>query len=188
MVLPRHNKRVTDLLGFGCGDTTPDRVVGYSERNGKLTEAAGPTIDGVATNGYVMNIKMTITKADGETATSNQEMTSYYSGMPEPFESCPGVHIPMPTSSGSPGENAAAMAQMRAAMSALTTKNGDSRFKITPSGPPIPSGKLALWQMMRMKGADQNSGGFGLVTERGNVHPLSDSDPAFSVPAGFSQV
>ena len=50
VVLPRHNKRVTDLLGFGCGDTTPDRVVGYSERNGKLTEAAGPTIDGVATD------------------------------------------------------------------------------------------------------------------------------------------
>ena len=50
VVLPRHNKRVTDLLGYGCGDTTPDRIVGYTQRNGKLTEAAGPTIGGVATD------------------------------------------------------------------------------------------------------------------------------------------
>jgi len=50
VVLPQHNKHVTDLLGFGCGDTTPDRIVGYTTHNGKLTEAAGPTINGEATD------------------------------------------------------------------------------------------------------------------------------------------
>jgi len=50
VVLPRHNKRVIDLMGYGCGDTTPDNVVGYTTHNGKLSEAAGPTIDGQATD------------------------------------------------------------------------------------------------------------------------------------------
>jgi hypothetical protein len=50
VVLPRHNKHVTDLVGFACGDTTPDNVVGYVTHNGKLTEAPGPTIDGQDTD------------------------------------------------------------------------------------------------------------------------------------------
>jgi len=50
VVLPHHNKRVTDLMGYGCGDTTPDNVVGYTTHNGKLSEAPGPTIDGQATD------------------------------------------------------------------------------------------------------------------------------------------
>jgi hypothetical protein len=50
VVLPRHNQRVTDLMGYGCGDTTPDNVVGYATHNGKLSEAAGPTIGGNATD------------------------------------------------------------------------------------------------------------------------------------------
>jgi hypothetical protein len=50
VVLPRHNKRVIDLMGYGCGDTTPDNTVGYTTHNGKLTEAAGPTIGGEATD------------------------------------------------------------------------------------------------------------------------------------------
>ena len=155
------------------------------------SKSLGPlTIDGVPTNGYLMNIKMTITRPTGETATTNEELTSYYSGTPEPFESCPGIHFSLPSGSSggsSAGANSAAMAQMRTALAGLSSK-GDSRFKVTTSGPPVPSGKLALWQMMRMKGADESAGGFGGVTERGNVHSLSDSDPAFSVPAGFSQV
>jgi hypothetical protein len=50
VVLPRHNKRVVDLMGYGCGDTTPDNVVGYATHNGKLSEAAGPTIGGNPTD------------------------------------------------------------------------------------------------------------------------------------------
>ena len=50
VVLPRHNKRVIDLMGYGCGDTSPDTVVGYTTHNGKLSEAAGPTINGEATD------------------------------------------------------------------------------------------------------------------------------------------
>jgi len=50
VVLPRHNKRVTDLLGHGCGDTAPDLIVGYATHNGKLNETTGPTIDGEPTD------------------------------------------------------------------------------------------------------------------------------------------
>jgi hypothetical protein len=50
VVLPRHNKRVIDLMGYGCGDTSPDNVVGYATHNGKLSEAPGPTVDGQATD------------------------------------------------------------------------------------------------------------------------------------------
>jgi hypothetical protein len=50
VVLPRHNRRVTDLLGHGCGDTSPDMIVGYTTHNGKLSEAPGPTIGGEATD------------------------------------------------------------------------------------------------------------------------------------------
>jgi hypothetical protein len=50
VVLPRHNRRVTDLMGYGCGDTTPDNVVGYTTHNGKLSEAAGPTVAGQETD------------------------------------------------------------------------------------------------------------------------------------------
>ncbi len=50
VVLPHHNKRVTDLMGYGCGDTTPDNVVGYATHNGKLSEAPGPTIGGQPTD------------------------------------------------------------------------------------------------------------------------------------------
>jgi hypothetical protein len=50
VVLPRHNRRVVDLVGIGCGDTMPDYIVGYATHNGTLSEAPGPTIDGQATD------------------------------------------------------------------------------------------------------------------------------------------
>jgi len=148
------------------------------------------TIEGVATNGYVMNMKMTITKADGESNTSNQTITAYYSDMADPRGYCPSSHLPiaMPSAGGPGGaRGGASMAQMMLAMQALTGK-GDSRFKITNSGPPLPGGKLAMWQLVTMGSTGGSSGGFGVETERGNVHPLGDSDPAFSPPPDFTKV
>ncbi len=157
------------------------------------TKALGPlTVEGVATNGYSMNMKMTVTKADGESSTSNQTITAYYSNMAEPEGSCPAAHMPMAMGGmgamgGGGMRGGAAMAQMMLAMQAING-HGDSRFKVTTSGPPLPSGKLAMWQMMSMTGGDGSRGGFGIVTERGNVHPVSDGDPAFGVPDGFTKV
>jgi hypothetical protein len=50
VVLPRHSPRVTDYLGYGCGDTVPNQMVNYTEAHGKLVETAGPTVDGEATD------------------------------------------------------------------------------------------------------------------------------------------
>jgi hypothetical protein len=50
VVLPRHNKNLVDLMGYGCGDVSPDNILGYTTHNGKLSEAPGPTIDGQATD------------------------------------------------------------------------------------------------------------------------------------------
>jgi len=68
VVLPRHNRRVTDLMGYGCGDVTPDNVVGYATHNGKLSEAAGPAINGNPTDDitWILNPgdQLYITKED----------------------------------------------------------------------------------------------------------------------------
>jgi len=68
VVVPRHNRRVTDLVGYGCGDTTPDSVVGYVTHNGKLSEAPGPTINGEATDDVTWTVNpgdnLYITKLD----------------------------------------------------------------------------------------------------------------------------
>jgi hypothetical protein len=152
------------------------------------TRALGPmTIENVATNGYDMNMKITVTKADGESSSFNEDMVSYYSSMADPHTNCPEQHLSMGPGAGA-GAGGASMAQMMMAMQAINGKGSDSRFKITTSGPPLPGGKLAMWQLMSMKGAGGSGGGFGMEIERGDVHQLSDGDPAFSVPADFTKV
>jgi hypothetical protein len=153
------------------------------------TRSLGPmTIEGLATNGYAMDMKVTITKADGESSTSNEAITAYYAALADPHTSCPEPHMAMAMGGpgGSMGGGAAAMEQMMMAMQAVNSK-GDPRFKVTSSGPPLPGGKLAMWEFMTMKG-DNGQGGFGIETERGDVHQLSDSDPAFSPPPDFTKV
>jgi hypothetical protein len=159
------------------------------------TKSLGPmTIDGVATTGYNMNIKMTATKPTGESSTINMLMTAYYSAMPDPSFSCPRPADYYPA--GAP-QNArgASMAMYGMMMQALSTK-GSSRFKITNSGPSIPFGKLAMWtdtQMVAPGAAAPNpgapAGGFSIISERGDIKtPLADNDQIFSIPAGFTKV
>jgi hypothetical protein len=68
VVLPRHNRRVTDLMGYGCGDTSPDFVVGYTSQHGTLTEAPGPTINGEPTDDVTWTVapgdQIYVTKED----------------------------------------------------------------------------------------------------------------------------
>ncbi|MBD5633540.1 MAG: hypothetical protein IAI49_03575 [Candidatus Eremiobacteraeota bacterium] len=155
------------------------------------TRALGPMkIEGVATNGYDTNIKMTVTKASGESSTTNMKMTAYFAPFEEPHFGC--AIRPNTAMSASPA--GASLATYATMMSALRNSKGDSRFTVTSSGPPIPASRLAMWQDMTMSGAgnprDKRSGGsFGMIIERGDVRaPLSDADPIFGVPAGFTKV
>ncbi len=150
------------------------------------TKALGAlTIEGLPTSGYDMNIKMTATKPSGETSTANMNLVAYYAAMAEPHFGCPS-HRTSPTPPGSAG---AQMASYALVMSALRTPKGDPRFTVTNSGPALPSGKLAMWQNMKMGDGDRGHGSFGVVTERGDIHaPIADTDAVFSIPAGFTKV
>jgi hypothetical protein len=149
------------------------------------------TVEGVPTSGYETKIKMTATKPTGESSSTTMLMTAYYAGMEEPHFSCgPG---PDAFHGAPPGGAAAAMANYMLVMKALRTPKGDSRFTFTSSGPALPAGKLAMWQSMTMGGGDARGSGshgsFAVLTERGDLHaPISDADPIFGIPAGFTRV
>ena len=155
------------------------------------TKALGPlTIEGVPTNGYATNIKMTMTRGT-ETHSTNMTMTAYYAAMDEPHFGC-GEHG---FGGMAAGLASMAMANYGLMMKALQSRgNLGSRFSFTNSGPSLPAGKLAMWQDTAMTAAGQDGGGhghgsFNVIMERGDVHaPLADSDPIFGVPAGFTKV
>ena len=150
------------------------------------TRALGPmTIDGVATNGYDTNVKMTATKPSGESSTSDMNVTAYYSAIEEPRFGCGANRV---ATSAPPGA-AASLASIALAMKAMHTPKGDARFSVTSSGPPVPTNRFSMWQSVVMMAGTQQKGGFSVITERGDVHaPIGDSDPVFSVPAGFTKI
>jgi hypothetical protein len=150
------------------------------------TRALGDkTLDGTPASGYDSNFKTTVTKADGDTQTFNMETTSYYAGMAQPAEYCAGTFAHIGPSGMGPGGGAAAMAQYQTAMRALRDAKGNPRFTVTASGPALPAGKLALYELITMKG--ERGGSFNMLMERGNVRSIADTDPAFSIPAGFTK-
>jgi len=69
-------------------------------------------------------------------------------------------------------------------MRALSSTSADSRFRVSQSGPPLPRGKLAMYDAFTFGTTGQ---GMSFVTERGNVRAIGADDPAFSIPAGFTQ-
>ena len=136
------------------------------------------------TNGYNLDMKMTSTKPNGDSQTSEMSMTSYYSNYPNPQLVCPRY-----VASGASQGMMAPMAAYSAVSKALESNGKDARFKVSASGPPIPSGKLSLFDVMIPKGQAGSgpSGGFTMVMERGNVRGINDGDPAFGIPAGFTK-
>lgn len=148
------------------------------------TRALGPMqIEGVATNGYDINMKVTSTKPTGETSTFNTEVTAYYANFAEPAFNCPGRAV---ASQSGAGPNAPSMMQSQMILSALGSK-GNPRFTFTTSGPSLPAGKFSMWELTTLAG---QTGGGGIATEveRGNVHTVGDGDPAFSVPPDFKKI
>jgi hypothetical protein len=151
------------------------------------TTSLGPkTISGDPTNGYNLDMKMTTTKPNGESKTTDISMTSYYSNYAEPHLTCPRAE-----SAADRGPAAGAMASYSTAMRALAGNSKDGRFKVSASGPALPAGRLSLFDVFAPKpeaGANEGpKGGFGMVLERGHVRTIADGDPVFSVPSDFTK-
>jgi hypothetical protein len=136
---------------------------------------------GTSADGYQADMKITVIPESGDPKTMDMLMTSYFSGTAEPTQSC--YHAMEP---GAMGRAAMNMGLMQHVMAAMRTPKGDPRFTISASGPALPIGRLSLFTVF----APQSSkGGFTILTENGNVRPISDSDASvFAVPAGFTKV
>jgi hypothetical protein len=140
------------------------------------------------TNGYDLDVKVTTTKPTGESSTSDMSMISYYSNYASPHTVCSRYGA----GSADRGPGAGAMAAYGSVMRGLMSGGKDARFKVSSSGPALPSGKLSLFDVFGPKGQSSGSGGpqggFGMLMERGHVHGITDADPAFSVPADFKKL
>ena len=156
------------------------------------TKSLGPKqIDAVNTNGYSSDMKVTVTKPGQTPQTSEMTTTGYYTGTPMPSASCrePGEVTSQQHAGMSGGQMGGAMlANYAAAMRALHDSKGNPRFTVSASGPTLPIGTLSLWDLVTFPGQGSSEGhSFSLLTERGNVRTVTDSDPIFSVPSDFTQ-
>jgi hypothetical protein len=147
-----------------------------------LTSAAlGPrNVNGQATSGYRADMTIAETNANGETSTQNANMLGYYSNIARPVASCAGAA----TAGGDRGIGAM-MGNYAQVMRALAAAGIDSHFSVKQSGPPLPLGKLAMYDATTF--VAEGRGSITFVTERGNIRPISAADPVFSIPAGFTQ-
>ncbi|MGH7716024.1 MAG: hypothetical protein ACREML_08520, partial [Vulcanimicrobiaceae bacterium] len=149
-------------------------------------------VEGVNTEGYKAAMTITITKSDGSSQTMTSDMTQYVSSYGQPAQTCPAGRFAM---AGMPGGGAGPMGAMSSSMSmthminqAMRTPNGDPRFTFSSSGPTLPSGRLDMFSAYQFQSEKSKSRGFTAIIERGNVHPVSDSDKViFGVPADFTK-
>ena len=137
-------------------------------------------------DGYRSDMQMTVTKADGESSTSQMNMTEYLIKFPHYAVACGGApsSVPVPM--------AALMSQYTLAQRAMGL-NSD-RFKITTSGPAFPSGGFSLFTLFTGAGAGGASGnarggqsGFAMILEQGHERAITSDDPAFSIPPDFTK-
>jgi hypothetical protein len=150
------------------------------------TRALGDkTLGGTPATGYDANFKTTVTKADGDAQSFAMETTAYYAAIAQPSEYCSQFLRPAASTGMGPGGGVAAMAQYQTAMRALRDAKGNPRFTVTSTGPSLPAGKLALYELVTMRG--ERGGSFNMLMERGDVHSIGENDPAFSVPPDFTK-
>jgi hypothetical protein len=138
-------------------------------------------VAGQSTNGYRSDMTITETSSSGDSHTQNGNLVGYYTSLPQPMPDCSRFQP-----SGVPGGGAGAgmMARYAQLMRALASSGASSRFSVKQSGPPLPLGKLAMYYAFTFGAQGQ---GAAFVTERGNVRSIGADDPAFSIPADFTQ-
>jgi hypothetical protein len=150
------------------------------------------SIDGVNTDGYKAAMTITIVKGDGTSQTMTSNLTQYVSSYGEPMQSCPAGRF---AAGGMPGGGAGPMAAMMSNASmtqmingAMRTPSGDPRFTVTASGPPLPTGRLDMFSVYQFEGQGGQGHAVATIIERGNVHPVSDTDKSiFGVPPDFTK-
>ncbi len=144
--------------------------------------ALGPkTVFGMQTEGYASHMVTTSTE-NGQTHTGEFDLTLYVAGQPGADNGACGSAGP---STGPP--MAAAMAGMAAAL----TSHADPRFTVHSSGPAIPFGRFTPYLASAPKSGGSGGGAqgsFAMIEERANLRSISDADPVFSVPPGFTKL
>ncbi|HZY97387.1 MAG TPA: hypothetical protein VFE35_09810 [Candidatus Cybelea sp.] len=145
-------------------------------------------VGGQPTNGFSSDMSFTETKSSGESQSYNGDLVGYYSSYLSPAPSCSIFNVASPNRNSPP--NAAGVFSMMSTgysrfMRALSLAGKDSRFSLKQTGPALPRDKLALYEAATIGGG--RAGGGTIVIERGNVRPISDDDPVFSVPSDFTR-
>jgi hypothetical protein len=136
-------------------------------------------VGGQSTNGFRSEVTFTETDSSGQSRTQNGNLLGYYSTYADPSATCSRLGAGL----AGGGRGMEMMAGYARLMRALAT-SGDPRLRITQSGPPLPLGQLAMYNAMTFNAQARQ---VTVVNERGNVRPIADSDPIFSVPSDFTQ-
>jgi hypothetical protein len=146
-------------------------------------------VGGEPTNGFSSDMSFIETKPSGESQGYNGVLVGYYSSYVNPAPSCSIFNVASPNRN-SP-QNVATMFSMMSTgysrlMRVLSLAGKDSRFSLKQTGPALPRGKLAMYEAATIGGGQR--GGATIIIERGNVRPISDDDPIFSVPSDFTRI
>jgi hypothetical protein len=139
------------------------------------------TIAPDSTDGFSSDMTIVVTRANGQSNASNTSLLEYLSRYPRLSLVCKG-----PAGAAQPGVAGMGMAQRQMIDSALY--GGDSRIKMSSSGPALPANRLPLWEVTTFGSQPGQRGGFVMLSERGNVRSVRADDSIFSVPADFTLV
>jgi hypothetical protein len=136
-------------------------------------------VEGQTTDGFRSDITFTETDSSGQSRTQSGNLLGYYSTYADPSTTC--VSFNPAAAAGSNGLGM--MGGYAQVMRALATSH-NLGLSVKQSGPPLPFGKLAMYSAMTfaLRGRQAT-----FITERGNVRPVADTDPIFSVPSDFTQ-
>jgi hypothetical protein len=163
--------------GSGAGGATPNSTdTGtHVAITLKSTTLGTRDVGGQTTNGYRSEMTMTETSSSGESQTEKATTLAYYSSIARPSCASAGAIA---------GSRAAIMGRYARLMQALSGK-ADPQYSVTQSGPPLPMGKLEMYDATTF--LSEGRGSMTFITERGNVHSISADDPVFGIPTGFTQ-
>ena len=152
------------------------------------TALGARNVGGQPTTGFSSEMSFKETRASWESQSYNGDLVGYYSSYANPSPAC---ERPSAAASGrlSPPDAAHTMTAMTSGFTrftrALAVAGADSRFSLKQSGPALPRDRLAMYQAATIGGGPE--GGATFVNERGNLRPVSASDPVFSVPSDFTR-
>jgi hypothetical protein len=146
----------------------------------KNAALAPKQVGGLPTTGYQSDMTFTETRPAGDSNTQNLTVIAYYSTYAQPWLSC------IRLSSPSQNEGMDIAGSFTRVMQAMALAGSDKRITVTQSGPRVPLGQLTMFDALTFKGQPGQAGAF--VNERANVRPVDASDPAFSIPSGFTKV